>query len=108
MRCAFVRLFFWVLFLVPLTYVPAVITRVIDGQTLYENTRLFFICLGANSMDSAVAEITRINWAGYLIQIVLFIVVFQLIIDALTVMCAYRKGYSCHTQESKIKKSKKK
>lgn len=108
MRCAFVRLFFWVLFLVPLTYVPAVITRVIDGQTLYENTRLFFMCLGANSMDSGVADIVSINWAGYLIQIALFIVVFQLIIDALTVMCAYRKGSSCHTQEANTKKPKKK
>ena len=45
MRCAFVRVFFWIFLLLPLTYVPAVTSVVQDGATLYENTRVFLCVL---------------------------------------------------------------
>lgn len=108
MRCAFVRVFFWVFLLLPLTYVPAVTSVVQDGTTLYENTRVFFMCLGANSMSQPVTDLVSINWGSYIVQVLAYVVIFQLIIDLLTVMCAYRKGSNCHTQSDKEKKKTKK
>ena len=108
MRCAFVRVFFWIFLLLPLTYVPAVISTVQDGVTLYENTRVFFMCLGANSMSQPVTDIVSISWGNYIIQVLAYVVIFQLIIDLLTVMCAYKKGSSCHTQSDTEKKKTKK
>jgi len=37
-----------------------------------------------------------------------YVVIFQLIIDLLTVMCAYKRGSSCHTQSDSVKKKAKK
>ena len=108
MRCAFVRVFFWVFLLLPLTYVPSVTSVVQDGTTLYENTRVFFMCLGANSMSQPVTDLVSINWGSYIVQVLAYVVIFQLIIDLLTVMCAYRKGSNCHTQSDKEKKKTKK
>ncbi|MDC0977207.1 hypothetical protein OAQ88_00280 [Methylophilaceae bacterium] len=108
MRCAFVRIFFWIFLLFPLTYVPAVISTVQDGATLYENTRVFFMCLGANSMSQPVNDIVSISWGNYIIQVLAYVVIFQLIIDLLTVMCAYKRGSSCHTKPDSVKKKSKK
>jgi len=108
MRCAFVRVFFWIFLLFPLTYVPAVTSVVQDGATLYENTRVFFMCLGANSMSQPVMDIVSINWGSYIVQVLAYIIIFQLIIDLLTVMCAYKRGNSCHTQSDSVKKKAKK
>jgi hypothetical protein len=108
MRCAFVRVFFWIFLLLPLTYVPAVTSVVQDGTTLYENTRVFFMCLGANSMSQPVTDLVSINWGSYIVQVLAYVVIFQLIIDLLTVMCAYNKGSSCHTQSDTEKKKTKK
>ena len=108
MRCAFVRIFFWIFLLFPLTYVPAVISTAQDGATLYENTRVFFMCLGANSMSQPVNDIVSISWGNYIIQVLAYVVIFQLIIDLLTVMCAYKRGSSCHTKPDSVKKKSKK
>ncbi len=108
MRCAFVRVFFWIFLLLPLTYVPAVISTVQDGVTFYENTRVFFMCLGANSMSQPVADIVSISWGNYIIQVLAYVVIFQLIIDLLTVMCAYKRGSSSHTKPDSVKKKSKK
>ena len=107
MCCAFIRLFFWVLSIVPLTYVPAIISTTNNGEVTYENTRLFFMCLGANAMEGSTNSLTSLNWGSYVIQIFAFIVVSQFIIDALTVMYARRHG-SCHTSKSNNKKTKSK
>ena len=108
MRCAFVRVFFWIFLLLPLTYVPAVTSTVQDGVTMYENTRVFFMCLGANSMSQPVTDIVSISWGNYIIQVLAYVVIFQLIIDLLTVMCAYKRGTSCHTKPDSEKKKNKK
>src|SRR5210317_162950 len=108
MRCAFVRVFFWIFLLLPLTYVPAVISTVQDGVTLHENTRVFFMCLGANSMSQPVTDIVSISWGNFIIQVLAYVVIFQLIIDLLTVMCAYKRDNSCHTKPDSVKKKSKK
>ena len=108
MRCAFVRVFFWIFLLLPLTYVPAVISTVQDGVTFYENTRVFFMCLGANSMSQPVTDIVSISWGNYIIQVLAYVVIFQLIIDLLTVKCAYKRCSSCHTKPDSVKKKSKK
>ena len=108
MRCSFVRIFFWILLLVPLTYVPAITLTVQDGVNLYENTRVFFMCLGANSMSQPVSQVVLINWGSYLIQVLVYIVIFQLIIDLLSVVCAYKSGSACHTKPKPVRKKTKK
>jgi len=108
MRCAFVRVFFWIFLLLPLSFVPAVTSVVQDGNTLYENTRVFFMCLGANSMSQPVTDLVTINWGSYIVQVLAYVVIFHLIIDLLTVICAYKKGSSCHTQSDTDKKKTKK
>jgi hypothetical protein len=108
MRCAFVRVFFWIFLLLPLTYVPAVTSVVQDGTTLYENTRVFFMCLGANSMSQPVTDLVSINWGSYIVQVLAYVVIFQLIIDLLTVMCTHKRGSSCHTHSDSVKKKAKK
>lgn len=99
MRCAFVRMFFWLFLVIPLSFVPAISTKIENGSETVESVRVFFMCLGVNS-----SEVVSINWGSYIAQILFFIVIFQLIVDVLVVLCARRKGSGCHSKIDTKKK----